>query len=70
MSNKYEDHDWEELEDEVKAAAEVLGYTQEMWDNDEEPEDIEDEDWDDLDKKQQEAAKVLGYTKEGWDTSD
>jgi len=70
MSAKYADHDWEELDDAAMDAAKVLGYTQEMWDNDEEPEEIEDADWDDLTEEQKKAATVLGYNKKMWDSAE
>lgn len=64
--SKYEDYDWEELEAEVKAAAEVLGYTKELWDNDGEPEKV-DQDWSDLSAEEKAAAQTLGFTEETWD---
>merc|ERR1711982_197322 len=55
--SKYDDYDWAELPEEVKAAATTLGCTKKMWDKDKEPEAC-DEDWDDLTPEQQQAAGV------------
>ncbi|KAK1741120.1 hypothetical protein QTG54_008372 [Skeletonema marinoi] len=63
---KYEDEDWKDLPEDVKAAAKKLGYTKKMWNGDKEP-DCCDEYWDDLDEDQRQAATVLGYDKESWD---
>lgn len=64
---KYDDYDWKELPEEVKAAAKVLGYNKKMWNKDEEPA-VSDEYWDDLTPEQQQAAATIGYTKETWDS--
>jgi len=63
---KYEKYDWEELPAEAKAAASVLGFNQQLWDADDEP-DTCDEWWKDLTPAQQQAATVLGYTEKSWD---
>ena len=63
---KYDDCDWKELPSDVKEAAEVIGYTQDHWDNDKVPE-ICQKDWKDLTEAQQEAAKKCDYTEELWD---
>lgn len=63
---KYDDYDWDELPAEAKAAAEVLGYTKEKWDNEEAP-DCENSAWEELTAEQKEAAAVLGYDQAGWD---
>eukprot|EP00574_Skeletonema_japonicum_P003105 CAMPEP_0201724906 /NCGR_PEP_ID=MMETSP0593-20130828/8478_1 /ASSEMBLY_ACC=CAM_ASM_000672 /TAXON_ID=267983 /ORGANISM="Skeletonema japonicum, Strain CCMP2506" /LENGTH=77 /DNA_ID=CAMNT_0048216211 /DNA_START=55 /DNA_END=288 /DNA_ORIENTATION=+ len=67
--SKYEDQDWKELPEEVKAAAKKLGYNKKMWDGDKEP-DACDEYWDDLDEDQRQAATVLGYNKDTWDKEE
>ena len=48
--------------------AAALGYNQQLWDNDQEPDEC-DEDWKDLTPAQQQAATALGYTKKSWDKS-
>ena len=68
MSN-YEDHDWDELPADVKAAAEVLGYNKNAWDNDKEP-PTTDKYWAKLTPAEQQAAAKLGYTQETWDAED
>lgn len=66
---KYDDYDWKELPDDVKKAAEELGYDKRKWDKDlKVPAD--DKDWKDLTQKQQQAAIKLGYTQETWECSD
>jgi len=47
-------------------SASVLGFNQQLWDADDEP-DTCDEWWKDLTPAQQQAATVLGYTKKSWD---
>lgn len=61
----FDDYDWTELPDNIKAALVTLGYTQAAWDSDADP--LEDEDFVDLTPEQQAAAVVIGYTKETWD---
>ena len=65
----YDDLDWEELPDNAKEAATLLGYTPDMWDDDDEP-DVCDEYWKDLTPEQQAAAAVLGYDEESWNDDD
>jgi len=57
------------LPTDVKAAAEVLGYTEAIWDSDKEPDTVSDSDFDELSADQQSAAAVLGYDKAAWDAS-
>lgn len=57
------------LPTDAKAAAEVLGYTQAIWDSDKDPETVSDSDYDELDADEQKAAAVLGYDKASWDAS-
>ncbi len=47
-------------------SASVLGFNQQLWDADDEP-DTCDEWWKDLTPAQQQAATVLGYTEKSWD---
>lgn len=68
-SSKYDDYDWDELPEDVKAAAELLGYTKKIWDTDGKPE-THDYDWDDLSEDQKKAAAVFGYDKDKWDGED
>eukprot|EP00429_Kryptoperidinium_foliaceum_P010257 CAMPEP_0176003382 /NCGR_PEP_ID=MMETSP0120_2-20121206/1144_1 /TAXON_ID=160619 /ORGANISM="Kryptoperidinium foliaceum, Strain CCMP 1326" /LENGTH=74 /DNA_ID=CAMNT_0017336021 /DNA_START=57 /DNA_END=281 /DNA_ORIENTATION=- len=66
MGGKYDDYDWKELPDNIKAAAEKLGYNKKLWDKDREPKEC-DVYWKELTPEQQEAAKLLGYNQEEWD---
>lgn len=61
---KYDDHRWSRLPEWVREAAIVLSYTEELWDNDQEPEETEDQHWHELTSEQQDAAAALGYTAE------
>eukprot|EP00587_Corethron_hystrix_P014439 CAMPEP_0113314856 /NCGR_PEP_ID=MMETSP0010_2-20120614/10748_1 /TAXON_ID=216773 ORGANISM="Corethron hystrix, Strain 308" /NCGR_SAMPLE_ID=MMETSP0010_2 /ASSEMBLY_ACC=CAM_ASM_000155 /LENGTH=67 /DNA_ID=CAMNT_0000171223 /DNA_START=225 /DNA_END=431 /DNA_ORIENTATION=+ /assembly_acc=CAM_ASM_000155 len=63
---EYDDDDWDELPEEVVAAAKVLGYTQAMWDGDIKSA-CEDKDWEELSEEEKKAATTLGYTPESWD---
>lgn len=65
-AGEYDDYDWNELPDDVKEAAKVLGYDKKIWDGDGKP-PTDDKDWDELTKEQQEAAIVLGYDEDKWD---
>jgi hypothetical protein len=67
-ATKYDDYDWDELPADIKAAAELLGYTKKLWDGSKTPSQC-DEDWTDLSGEMQEAAKKLGYDKASWDKS-
>jgi hypothetical protein len=61
----YEDFDWDELPEDVKAAAVVLGYDKAVWDGDgKAPSD--DKDWEELTSAERKAAERLGYTEETW----
>lgn len=68
-SKEYDDYDWKELPDEIRLAAETLGYTQRLWDKDKDTE-ISDNDWEELTTEQREAAKKLGYNQQMWDNED
>ena len=65
-SGLYGAYDWDELPEEARVAAELLGYSKSLWDNDEEPE-LADKDWAELTTEQQEAASLLGYDEAKWD---
>ena len=64
-----EDKDWEELSDEQKKAAELLGMDEDEWDDsDDEGPRYEDVDWKHLRPDVKAAATELGYTQEMWDS--
>lgn len=65
---KYDDWNWKELPPDVQAAAKVLGYTKQIWDDDGDCE-CEEIDWDELTPEQREAAVVLGYDKRKWNSN-
>jgi hypothetical protein len=65
----YDDYDWCDLPELVQDSFTVLGYTQEMWDSDEDPE-ICDADFCELSPEQQLAAMNIGYDAELWDNED
>ncbi len=69
MSGKYEDHSWEELPEEAKAAAAFLGYNEDMWENDTCPDGLAESSWADLTDEQKAAAATLGYDEALWDAS-
>ncbi|KAL7562238.1 hypothetical protein ACA910_004045 [Epithemia clementina (nom. ined.)] len=64
----YEEHKWKELPQEAKEAAMVLGFSQQMWDRNEEPH-TSNKDWRRLTSEEKSAAAVLGYNKERWNKS-
>lgn len=70
MGGKYDDEDWGDLPEDVRKAAEVLGYDEDSWEDDETPEEIDDKDWGDLTPEQQAAATTLGYDEDAWNSSD
>ena len=61
----YENYGWDELPDEVRGAAEQLGYTQGIWDEEEENNLVS---YDEFTETQRFAAARLGYTKDTWDS--
>eukprot|EP00588_Corethron_pennatum_P035410 CAMPEP_0194348274 /NCGR_PEP_ID=MMETSP0171-20130528/106445_1 /TAXON_ID=218684 /ORGANISM="Corethron pennatum, Strain L29A3" /LENGTH=1321 /DNA_ID=CAMNT_0039115603 /DNA_START=354 /DNA_END=4320 /DNA_ORIENTATION=- len=65
----FDDDRWDELPDNVREAAVVLGYTKKKWNNDIclESEDI---DYVDLTQEQKDACKTLGYTESYWNSND
>lgn len=68
-SGLYGAYDWDELPDEARAAAELLGYREFLWNHDKEPDEAE-KDWSELTPEQQEACKVLGYDEVKWNKDD
>lgn len=68
VAGKWDDCDWDELPDEIRNAASILGYDQNIWDTDDEPSDC-DEWWKDLTPEQQKAASKLGYNEKSWNRS-
>jgi len=68
-SKTYDDYSWRKLPLEVQEAAIRLGYTKEMWNEDQEPESSS-KYWEELDPEEQEAAKLLGYDKTTWNSED
>lgn len=64
--NKYEELNWADIPDQVKHAAEILGFDQHMWDHDHWPE-FEHKSYDELTKEEKRCVNVLGYNKHDWD---
>ena len=60
---------WEDLTDEQRNAAKVLGYTKRNWDGKGKTK-YENYDWKELPEDAKEAAKKLGYTKKMWDADE
>jgi len=60
------DEDWDDLNDEQRAAATTLGYNKKSWDKDKSV-PAEDKDWSELTSAEKGAARVLGYTQASWD---
>ena len=60
--------DWCRLSVEERRAAELCGYNQRSWDEDEDM-PIDQIGWRRLHKKQRKALQVLGYTQQTWDSS-
>ncbi|KAL7507207.1 hypothetical protein ACHAWX_005074 [Stephanocyclus meneghinianus] len=63
----YNHLDWDELPPEVQKAAEKLGFLEDSWDDDEEPEEC-DKLWNQLSEEEQDAARVLGYDERKWNS--
>lgn len=66
--NEWDDYDWKELPDNIKAAAKTLGFTKSIWDKDGKAPSEENE-WEELTKEQQAAATTMGYTETTWNAS-
>lgn len=62
----YDDMDWSDLPQNVKKAAQTMGYTESMWNNDQDC-PLEDKKWRELTSEQKNAAKILGYNRRLWD---
>ncbi|KAL7557534.1 hypothetical protein ACA910_019315 [Epithemia clementina (nom. ined.)] len=65
-SISYCDLAWNELPDDVKTGAKMLGFTRTLWDKDQESPLIKTHSWSQLDAEQQHVAKLLGYDPEDW----
>jgi signal recognition particle subunit SEC65 len=66
-SKLWDDFDWDELPDDIKKAARVLGFTAKIWDTNKEPKSS-DKDWKELTAAEQEAAEKLGHNQLEWDS--
>jgi hypothetical protein len=58
---------WEDLSEDEQALWAILGWTQELWDDDNGEVPADDEDWDDLSENDQAALTALGYNRRSWD---
>lgn len=65
----WEDNDWDELPPYVQKAASCLGYTKEIWNDDEDP-PSKAKDWGDLTRDEKEAAALLGFDRTTWGSED
>lgn len=65
----YEEHYWRELPETVKKAAELLGYTEELWNRNKDPKRCR-RSWVKLSSDEQKAAMTLGYDEQKWDYDD
>eukprot|EP00984_Skeletonema_dohrnii_P006481 scaffold2322_cov136-Skeletonema_dohrnii-CCMP3373.AAC.2 len=65
----WDDTYWDDLPSELMAAVVDLGYTKDMWDNDE-PSPWDDEDWCDLPEHVKKAAKKIGYSAKTWNEGE
>jgi hypothetical protein len=66
-TDHYEHYDWAELPPEVKAAAEILGYNQDLWDYSGIAWSV-DMYWSELSPEAQAAAAVIGYNEASWNS--
>jgi spermidine synthase len=66
QSLSYKDVDWDDLSQEGRNAATILGYNKKSW-NANMFIDVEDTSWNDLTKEQIAAATVLGWNRASWD---
>jgi len=62
-------HDWAEMPETIQEAAEVLGFTQETWDFDENKK-IDSKRWSDLNRKEKDAARKVGWTRWSWNVEE
>eukprot|EP00545_Synedropsis_sp_CCMP1620_P010424 CAMPEP_0119015450 /NCGR_PEP_ID=MMETSP1176-20130426/11042_1 /TAXON_ID=265551 /ORGANISM="Synedropsis recta cf, Strain CCMP1620" /LENGTH=199 /DNA_ID=CAMNT_0006968745 /DNA_START=93 /DNA_END=692 /DNA_ORIENTATION=- len=63
---KFELTQWGDLPSDASSAAEILGYKEEMWNNDEHS-DAAHKHWDDLSEEERGAAETLGWDKGAWE---
>jgi hypothetical protein len=59
---------WNDLPANARQAAEVIGYTKEVWDGNEAG-PLDDEPWNELTEEEQTAATILGYDETTWNES-
>jgi hypothetical protein len=64
-----EDAWWRNLPDQIRVAAGVLGYTEEVWDKGKEPPSCN-KSWANLSPEEQRAATILGYNEIKWDDDE
>jgi hypothetical protein len=66
------DVDWNELDETTQKHATTLTWTQELWDDDYDIEDLECNNWywKDMTEEQKEAARYFGYTRITWDETE
>lgn len=64
--NHYRNYEWDEFTPSVETSYMALGWTDDMWNGDEEPEE-EGKYWGDLTAVQQQAATSICYTQQIWD---
>jgi len=60
---------WEDMTKAEQALWGVLGWTEEAWNEEEQPPASEDKYWTQLRDAERDAAAKLGYTKDSWDNS-
>lgn len=65
-NDNYNNISWKELPKKVQKAARTLGYTETMWNNDEDS-PLDDKGWSELTSEERKAAKLIGYDQRRWD---
>jgi hypothetical protein len=63
--HQYEHHAWKDLPELQKKAATAAGFTEEIWDDDDWPENLE-KYWEALSEEDKHAMAVLGWTENSW----
>ena len=64
---QYDEQDWSDIPAAAQKAAKVLGFTQQMWDDNEWPAAVEEAEWEDITGEKKKALHVLGYNKWDWE---
>ena len=68
-NKSYINYDWTDLPENIKNAAQRIGYNKKIWNTDGDL-SINEKEWNDLNSKEQQDLKTIGYSEASWDMED